>query len=362
MNVGGQAIDAAVAEAFLAALAPAALQACLTAARQLEDGHDTALAQWHRQVEQARYNAVRAERRYRAVDPDNRLVARGLETEWEQALREHADAEAELARRQTARPKTLTPAERAAILALGDDLGQVWDAPTTTDKDRKQLLRTLLEEVGITARRDDPDPHARLILRWKGGAISELTVPLRRPQPKIRTDEDTIALIRRLAARYPDAVIAGILNRQHRTTARGMSYTANRVQSLRHHWKIPCYQPGASDQAPEGELLNVAQAARQLTIAPSTLLRWLNDGFVAGEQVTPGAPWQIRLTDQLRAMLTDNAPDGWVPLGYASQALGVSRQTVLQKVKRGELNAVLTRTGRRKGLRIEIPTPQQGLF
>src|ERR1035441_689773 len=98
MNVGGQAIDAAVAEAFLAALAPAALQACLTAARQLEDGHDTALAQWHRQVEQARYNAARAERRYRAVDPDNRLVARGLETEWEQALREHADAEAELAR------------------------------------------------------------------------------------------------------------------------------------------------------------------------------------------------------------------------------------------------------------------------
>ena len=158
-----------------------------------------------RQVEQARYNAARAERRYRAVDPDNRLVARGLETEWNTALQQLADAEAELARRQAARPKTLTPAERAAILALGDDLGQVWDAPTTTDKDRKQLLRTLLDEVNITARRDDPDPHASLILRWKGGAISELTVPLRRPQPKIRTDEDTIDLIRRLAVHYPDA-------------------------------------------------------------------------------------------------------------------------------------------------------------
>ena len=224
MNVGGQAIDAAVAEAFLAALQPAALQACLQAAEQIEQGHDAALDQHQRQVEQARYNATRAERRYRAVDPDNRLVARGLETEWNTALQQVADAEAELARRETARPKTLTPAERGAILALGDDLGQVWDAPTTTDKDRKQLLRTLLEEVNITARRDDPDPHARLVLRWKGGAISELTVPLRRPQPKIRTDEDTIDLIRRLAVHYPDAVIAGILNRQHRTTARGMSY------------------------------------------------------------------------------------------------------------------------------------------
>jgi len=361
MSAGGQAIDAAVAAAFLAALAPAALDACLQAARQLEDGHDAALAQHRRQVEQARYNAARAERRYRAVDPDNRLVARGLEAEWETALRELADAEAELARRETARPKTLTPQEKQAILALGGDLGAVWDAPTTTDKDRKQLLRTLLDEVNITLHRDDPGPHASLVLRWKGGAMSELTVPLRRRQPAIRTDEDTVSLIRRLAVHYPDAQIAGILNRQGRRTARGMSYTASRVQSLRYHWKIPCHQPG-HDEPAEGELLNVTAAARQLNIAPSTLLRWLDDGFVAGKQVTPGAPWRIRLTGQLRGMLTDTTPDGWVPLGYASQALGVSRQTVLQKVKRGELRAVLTRTGRRKGLRIEIPTPQQGLF
>jgi hypothetical protein len=361
MNVGGQALDAAVAETFLAALAPAAMQACLAAAAQLEDGHDAALDQHRRQVEQARYHASRAERRYRAVDPDNRLVARGLETEWNTALQQLADAEAELARRQAARPKTLTPAERAAILALGDDLGQVWDAPTTTDKDRKQLLRTLLEEVNITARRDAPDPHARLVLRWKGGAISELTVPLRRPQPKIRTDEDTIDLIRRLAVHYPDAVIAGILNRQQRRTVRGMSFTASRVGSLRTHWGIPRHQPRPGAPA-EGELLNVAQAARQLGTAPSTLLRWLNDGFIAGEQVTPGAPWRIRLTDELRGMLTDSAPDGWLALHHASRALGISRQTVLQKVKHSELRAVLTRTGRRKGLRIEVPTPQDGLF
>jgi len=361
MSVGGQAIDAAIADAFLAALAPAALDACLAAARQLEDGHDAALAQHRRQVEQARYHASRAERRYRAVDPDNRLVARGLETEWEQALRELADAEAELARRETARPKTLAPEEKQAILALGDDLGAVWGAPTTTDKDRKQLLRTLLDEVNITPHRTDPDPHAALMLRWKGGALSELTVPLRRPQPKIRTDEDTISLIRRLAAHYPDAKIAGILNRQHRTTARGLSFTASRVASLRTHWRIPCHQPSGSTPA-EGGLLNVTQAARELQIAPSTLLRWLDDGFVAGEQITPGAPWQIRLTSELRAMLTGHTPDGWVPLAYATQALGVSRQTVLQKVKRGELRAVLTHTGRRKGLRIELPAPQDGLF
>ena len=83
MNTGGQAIDAAVAAAFLAALQPAALDACLQAARQLEDDHDAVLDQHRRQAEQARYEAGRAERRYRAVDPDNRLVARGLEAGWD---------------------------------------------------------------------------------------------------------------------------------------------------------------------------------------------------------------------------------------------------------------------------------------
>ena len=215
MSVGGQGIDAAVAEAFLAALAPAAMDACLAAARQLEDGHDAALAQHQRQVEQARYHATRAERRYRAVDPDNRLVARGLEPNGRPRS---ANWPTPKPSSPAARPPdpNPTPPEKRAILALGDDLGEVWDAPTTTDKDRKQLLRTLLDEVNITLRRDDPAPHADLVLRCKGGAISELTVPLRRRQPAIRTDEDTIDLIRRLAVHYPDAIIAGILNRQHR--------------------------------------------------------------------------------------------------------------------------------------------------
>jgi DNA invertase Pin-like site-specific DNA recombinase/transposase-like protein len=360
LRVGGVAIDTAVTQAFLAALAPAALQACLAAAQQLEDGHDTALAQWRRQVEQARYHAGKTERRYRAVDPDNRLVARGLETEWEQALTALTDAEAELTRRETARPKTLTPQEKTMILALGDDLGHVWSATTTTDKDRKQLLRTLLEEVNISLHRDHTDPHADLVLRWKGGAISDLSVPIKRKPPKIRTDEDTIDLLRRLATHYPDAKIAGILNRHGRRTARKLSFTASRVQSLRHHWKIPCYQPG--DDPQEGELLTVADAAKELGLAPSTLHRWLGEGFITGEQITPGAPWRIRLTEDIRNLFVDDAPEGWLAMLEATLAYGVSRQTIMQRVKRGELSAVHVRTGRRKGLRIQPPTPENTLF
>jgi predicted site-specific integrase-resolvase len=106
----------------------------------------------------------------------------------------------------------------------------------------------------------------------------------------------------------------------------------------------------------------VADAAAQLGLAPSTLHRWLGDGFIAGEQVTPGAPWRIRMIDQLRALFVDDTPEGWLPMLEATLALGVSRQTVLQRVKRGELQAVHVRTGRRKGLRINVSSPTNTLF
>jgi hypothetical protein len=363
LQTGGVGVDAAVAQTFLAALAPAALAAALGATDELEHGHDSALAQHRREVERARYEAARAERRYRAVDPDNRPVARGLEADWEKALTALATAEAELSRRQKRRPAALTDDERAQVLALGDDLAVIWQAPTTTDKDRKQLLRTLLEEVVITITREQAAGHADLLIRWKGGAISELWIPTKRAQPKIRTDEDTVDLVRRLAIHYPDAKIAGILNRQARRTPTGLSYTAGRVQGLRHYWKIDAHQP-VKDTANEqkGKLLTVADAAAELHLAPSTLHRWLAEGFIAGEQDTPGAPWRIRMSDQLRALFVDDAPDGWLAMLEATLALGVSRQTIMQRVKRGELEAVHVRTGRRKGLRINVSQPQDGLF
>ena len=139
-----------------------------------------------------------------------------------------------------------------------------------------------------------------------------------------------------------------------------MSYTTANVGTVRKRFGIPARDRNA-DPA-EGEPLTVAEAARQLGISNVTLHRWINDGVVPAEQLTPGAPWRIRLTDQTRALLADSAPPDWVPMQVATRALGVSRQTVLQRVKRGDLRAVHIRTGRRKGLRIEIPTPQDGLF
>ena len=168
------------------------------------------------------YEARRAERRYRAVDPDNRLVARGLEREWEESLRRSKPRRpswraANSSARACSRARSATPARprRRSRRRLA--------RATTTPRDRKELLRTLLEEVIIKVERDKA--AAQLTLRWHGGALTEIDLALPRSRPAtVRTDEDTIALVRRLAVHYPDAVIAGILNRQGRTTARGQRF------------------------------------------------------------------------------------------------------------------------------------------
>jgi excisionase family DNA binding protein len=109
---------------------------------------------------------------------------------------------------------------------------------------------------------------------------------------------------------------------------------------------------------PEEEPVSMSEAARQLGVTPSTVYRWINDGLVPAEQLTPGAPWRIRMTDRIRALIAQDAPDGWVPVQVATRALGISRPTLLQRVKRGELRAVHIRAGRKKSLRIELPTPR----
>jgi predicted site-specific integrase-resolvase len=109
-------------------------------------------------------------------------------------------------------------------------------------------------------------------------------------------------------------------------------------------------------------LATIRKAAQILGLNTSTIHRWLADGFIAGEQITPGAPWQIRITDELRARIVEQAPPDYLPMLEATIKLGVSRQTVLQRVKRGELQAVLVRQGRRKGLRIKVIDDQPSLF
>ena len=155
--------------------------------------------------------------------------------------------------------------------------------------------------------------------------------------------------------------IAAILARQKRLTGSGLTFTQGRVKSLRQTRGIAAYSPSQAPADGEGTIMSADQAARELAVNKSTVYRWLRDGFLVGEQLTPGAPWRIRIDAAARAKVRSEAPPGWLPLEAAAKVLGVARQTVLHRVQRGELNAVYVRCGRRKGLRIEVERNQVGL-
>ena len=172
-------VDAAVAEAFLTALAPAEIEA-LSRASRTRHQIDTALrSSAERQLERKRYEAALAERQFNRVDPDNRLVAGELERRWEAALNEVRAAEEALARQSAPQPLSQTVIGKtlnSKIVVLAGRLPQIWADPATTAGQRKALLRCLVEKVVLDRGERD---IARVRIVWRGGAVSELDVKMK---------------------------------------------------------------------------------------------------------------------------------------------------------------------------------------
>jgi hypothetical protein len=364
-SIGGGRLEKTILAELFAVLEPASLEATAKALAEAEEHHQRRLAAFELAVERARYEAGRASRQFDAVEPENRLVARTLERVWEDRLAAVRQAENDLRAQQTRRPATLTAAELAWISSAGADVKAVFWAPTTTTSERKQLIRAVISEVVLTIH--DQQRVADLRIIWQGGAVTELSMAMTKKGAHTRTtSEDTVQLVRRLAGHYDDKTIALVLSKQHRRTSTGLTWTKARVKALRVSRGIPAFQPPAPSTVSDGEqdvpVVTIAEAERALDVSKGTLYRWLRDGFITGQQLTPGAPWRIRIDQQLRDRIQPDVPDGWLPLDAAAKILGVARQTVLHKVQRGEFAAVHVNRGRRKGLRIQVRHDQAGLF
>jgi DNA invertase Pin-like site-specific DNA recombinase len=356
-SLGALRLEKAVAAAFLEAITPAGVRAGAEAIGELERDHEQRLQSQQLAVERAEFEAGRAQRQFDACEPEHRLVARTLEARLETSLAELERERRKLAELETRRPEPLTAAERQALTRLVRDLPRLWTADTTTARDRKELLRTLVNEVVITVCEEPRRAEVQIV--WEGGARTDLTVPLiKRGTERNRTDEDTIEIVRKLAAHTGDQQIAAILNKQGRRTGTGLVFNQPRVRSLRLKHGIAAAPP----PDPDSDLFTVAQAAGELGAAQSTIYRWLRAGLLPAEQATPHAPWRIRITPEVRARFVPDVPEDYLPLDQAAKRLGCARQTVLHKVQRGELHAVQVVSGRRKGLRIQVNESATGLF
>lgn len=288
VNFGAKRIDTAIGRELLRALEPLAVEAALHAEHTLMERQNERRRIVELELQQARYEAALAERRYAACDPDNRLIAAQLEKSWEATLQRVQDCETRVAALE--RPGAAPPTPDFTEIAA--DLQAAWDAPGVTMRARQQLVRTLIGD--IIAGYDANSHEIVLIIHWRGGQHSELRV--RKPKPgehECRTADEAVAVIRTMATRWSDEEIAATLNRMALPTGQGKTWTAHRVGSLRRVRGIHAFKSAEKN----GEWLTMREAAAKLGVSHHQIRRLIKESALAAEQVVPGAPYQIRASD-----------------------------------------------------------------
>jgi hypothetical protein len=303
-SMRGDHIDATVVENFLAAIQPAQLEISLAALDQLEARARQNERQWQLRLERAQYEADLARRRFTTVEPENRLVARSLERDWNEKLAAIESLQREYLTRPQNPLVSFGPEQRARLLQLAQDIPLVWQARTTTNVERKQLLRYLIKDVTLTRAEKTID----LTIRWQTEALTKLN--LSRPvkaSEKCRTSPQALALISQLATDHTDQRIAAALNQAGIRPGKGGEFTARKVQWIRYAYRIATgcpERPAAFNDQPRGDGRYSAKAAAQiLNVDVSTIADWCQAGRLDCVCAEPGSPRWIRLTPEVIAQL-----------------------------------------------------------
>jgi DNA invertase Pin-like site-specific DNA recombinase len=286
ISFGSLRVDDAVANEVLQVIGGDAIEAALEAADQLRRQRGDRRAALALEVDQARYEARLAERRYEAVDPENRLIAAELEARWNSALQHAHDVTDRLNALDQDVTAPVVP-DRAVLLSLAQDLPAVWHAQTTEMRLKQRIVRVVIQE--IVADVDEPARTIVVVIHWVGGQHSELRVKKNEPgQHRRRTSLDAIDVIRRMAGQFPDEQIAATLNRLRLQTGNGNTWTEIRVRSARNYHALLAHDPtGHRDR------LTLQEAAQYLRVSPTTVRRLINHQLVTARQVVPCAPWEI---------------------------------------------------------------------
>lgn len=288
LTFGAKRVDTAIGHELLLAVEPIAIEAALHAEHKYMEQQSEQRRLVELELQQARYEASLAERRYAACDPDNRLTASQLEKSWEATLVRVQDCEARLVAIERPNPAPPIP----DFTELARDLETAWNAPGVTMRSRQQLVRTLIADIIVGY--DASSREIVLTIHWRGGQHSELRV--RKPKSGehgCRTSDDAIAVIERMAAQWSDEEIAATLNRMSLPTGQGKTWTAHRVSSLRRVRGIHAYRSAEKN----GEWLTMSEAAAKLGVSNHQIRRLIKEGALPAKQVVFDAPWQILALD-----------------------------------------------------------------
>jgi DNA invertase Pin-like site-specific DNA recombinase len=291
-------LDEYVVAQLLSALAPAALELSVTAAGQAGARRAEVDRIWRQRLERAEFCCDRARRQYQLAEPENRLVVRQLEREWEAALAERARLTEEYERYQRQRPAQLSAAELAAIRALAADIPALWAAPTTTVADRKRLLRAIIESVCVTA--DGATERVQATVTWAGGHQTHAT--LTRPVARI----DQLSYYPALTERISTLAGEGLGNAEiaDRLAADGFHtphlHERFNTGEIQHLIRRLALRPGLDHDSRTGQgslgpsQWWLATLAREIAMPTATLFTWLKRGWITGRQDTrPPYRWII---------------------------------------------------------------------
>ncbi|MGH2396184.1 MAG: recombinase family protein [bacterium] len=273
-HIPGAAIDEAVGTILVEAVTPVTLEIALAVQQELQSRLEEADRLRQQQVERARYEAELARRRYLRVDPDNRLVADSLEADWNGKLKMLAEAQ-ELCEQQRAQDrKVVDDQQRAAILALADGFPKLWRDPATPDRERKRMVRLLLEDVTLR-RAEDLTLH----IRFKGGATKTLRLPLPRNSWQQRqTSAEAVREIDRLLHHHTYPEIAAKLNERGLSSGEGKPFTARIVARIQRSYDLtPRY-----DRLRKAGMLTVEEMATALGIHPQRVKIWNRHRLIRG--------------------------------------------------------------------------------
>jgi len=286
ISFGGVRIDQAVSEEILSVCQPVAIDAALRIGEQKVQQQSERIRVLELELEQARYEARLAGRRYESVDPDNRLVASELEARWNASLRRVQELENKV--EQTKRESAAVPEiDKGELLRLAKELPAIWELPTTDLTLKQRITRILIHE--IVANVDEQAQEVVLVIHWAGGRHSELRVPKLKTGHHGRcTKAEAVDIVRQMASGYVDEEIALTLNRLGLKTGAGNTWNEMRVRSLRQYMKLPVCRP--EQQAGR---LNLQQAAEQLGVSATVVRRLIERKILPATQIVFGAPWQI---------------------------------------------------------------------
>lgn len=297
-SLPGPMLDDAIAARVLEALRPAELELAVQAIDELQRAEHAADEAWRLRVERARYEADRAERQYTLAEPENRLVARTLETRWNERLAELQRLQDDYEHHRATTVGARLAATREQILALAQDLPRLWQAATTTAKDRKRIIRLLIADV--TARSIPGSRQVELGIRWQSGRSEVLQ--LTRPAPTFeqrRCPPQIVTLVRELACSRTDDQIAAHLNAGGHLAPTGRPFARATVRWIRFRYRIP--GPTVGDP----EALSVTQVADRLGVSTGVVYYWLQHGYLKGSKQAPGWPWRITLDAETERQLIE---------------------------------------------------------